>query len=121
MKERELQKTLAVMAARKGFLVAGLVELDGGMVWHAEGSAELCDAVVSIVSDYWRLYKRSQKAFSELGPLNAVVLFHRGGRITVCECGPAMLLVVITELRTEIDWELWKKDLAHISRLIQKF
>lgn len=121
MRERALQLALADMAARKGFLVAGLVELEGGMVWHAEGSQDLSDVVVSTASDYWRLYKRSQKVFSPLGPLNVAMLFHRGGRITICECGPAMLLVVITELRNEIDWELWKKDHAHLARLIKNF
>lgn len=121
MKECEIQQALAAMAAREGFLVAGLVELDGGFVWRAEGSLELCDAVVSTVSDYWRLYKRSQGVFSALGHLNVAMFFHKGGRITVCECGPAMLLVVITEPQNQIDWERWKKDYTHIARLIKNF
>lgn len=121
MNAAAIKQSLADMAARKGFLVAGLVELDGGMVWHAEGQQPLCDAVVSTVSDYWRLYRRSQDTFAALGPLNVAMLFHRGGRITVCECGPLMLLVVITELRNEIDWALWKQDHAHLAHLIKSF
>lgn len=121
MKEREIQQALSNMAARKGFMAVGLVELDGGMVCHAAGSPDLCDSVLSSVSDYWRLYKRSQQVFSGLGPLNAAMFFHRAGRITVCECGPLMLLVVITELRNEIDWALWKQDHARLSHLIKDF
>jgi len=49
------------------------------------------------------------------------MLFHRAGRITLCECGPDMLLVVVTELRNEIDWELWKQDHASLAHLIKTF
>lgn len=121
MRERALMTMLRDMAAREGFLVAALVEIDGGMVWHAEGAAALSDAVVSTVSDYWRLYRRSQATFAELGPMNVAMFFHRAGRITVCECGPDMLLVVITELRNAIDWELWKKDHARLAQMIKAF
>ena len=121
MREQAIKQMLGSMAARKGFLAAALVELDGGMVWHAQGAAALCDAVVSSVSDYWRLYRRSKNTFSVLGPLSVAMLFHKAGRITVCECGPEMLLVVITELRNEIDWELWKQDHAQLTHLIKTF
>jgi predicted regulator of Ras-like GTPase activity (Roadblock/LC7/MglB family) len=121
MREHAIREMLRSMAAREGFLVAGLVEIEGGMVWHAEGSESLSEAVVSNVSDYWRLYRRSKDAFATLGPMNVAMLFHRDGRITVCECGPDMLLVVITTLRNEIDWELWKQDYARLAHLIKTF
>lgn len=121
MNEAAIKQSLADMAARKGFLVAALVELDAGMVWHAEGLEPLRDVVVSSVSDYWRLYRRSQSSYEALGPLNAAMLFHKAGRVTVCECGPDMLLVVITELRNEIDWTRWKQDHARLMGLIKAF
>lgn len=121
MKTGNLQDTLRDMASRHGFLAAALVELDGGMVWHAEGSASLCDAVVSTASDYWRLYRRSQQVFAELGPLNVAILFHRQGRITISPCGSELLLVVVTELQKDIDWESWKKEHAQLCRLVETF
>jgi predicted regulator of Ras-like GTPase activity (Roadblock/LC7/MglB family) len=121
MREHAIKEMLRSIAARKGFLVAGLVEIDGGMVWHAEGQEALSDVVVSTVSDYWRLYRRSKDAFSTLGPMGVAILFHRSGRITVCECGPDMLLVVITKLPNEVDWDLWKQDYARLAQLIKSF
>lgn len=121
MKTKMLQASLREMAAQQGFLAAALVELDGGMVWHAEGNSALCDAVVSTASDYWRLYRRSQEAFSALGGLHVAIMFHRHGRITISECGPGMLLVIVTELRKDIDWEHWKSQHAQLCKLVGSF
>ncbi len=110
------------MAGQHGFLAAALVELDGGMVWHAEGAPDLCDAVVSAASDYWRLYRRSQPVFEKLGNLHVAMLFHRDGRITVSACGPGMLLVIVTDPRQQdIDWEQWKTAHARLEKLVSAF
>lgn len=121
MKTELLHQALRAMAGQHGFLAAALVELEGGMVWAAEGDAGLCDAVVSTASDYWRLYRRSQEAFSELGGLRVAIFFHRNGRITISECGPGMLLVAVTELQQDIDWEQWKTQHAQLTKLVGSF
>ncbi|WP_137921120.1 hypothetical protein [Hydrogenophaga sp. 2FB] len=122
MKTLQLQEALRAMAGQHGFLAAALVELDGGMVWHAEGAPDLCDAVVSAASDYWRLYRRSQPVFEKLGNLHVAMLFHRDGRITVSACGPGMLLVIVTDPRQQdIDWEQWKTAHARLEKLVSAF
>ena len=116
MRPESLREALSDMAAQRGFQAAALVELDGGMVWHAEGDAALCDAVVSTVSDYWRLYRRNREVFSPVGELQVAILFHRAARITVSECGPGLILVIITDRDADVDWERWKKAHARLSK-----
>lgn len=121
MNAAEIREALRAMAERPGFLAVGLVELAGGMVWHAAGAPEFDESVVSAVSDYWRLYTRSRKTFASLGDLSVAVLLHRAGRITLCECGSGMLLVSITSRGLGADWETWKQDQAHLARLVNEF
>jgi hypothetical protein len=121
LKTELLHQALRAMAEQRGFLAAALVELEGGMVWAAEGDAGLCDAVVSTASDYWRLYRRSQEAFSELGGVEGCHLFspqwpHHDQRMR-----PGMLLVAVTELQQDIDWEQWKTQHAQLTKLVGSF
>lgn len=118
---QSLRVALDDMATQRGFKAAALVELDGGMVWHAEGEAALCDAVVSTASDYWRLYRRNRDVFASLGDLQVAILFHRGARLTVCECGPGLVLVIVTEKGVDVDWERWKKAHAQLSKDLKSF
>lgn len=121
MHAQSLRDALSDMASQRGFKAAALVELDGGMVWHAEGDRALCDAVVSTASDYWRMYRRNRDVFAPVGELQVAILFHRTARITVSECGPGLILVIVTEKTADVDWERWKRAHARLSKDLKSF
>lgn len=121
MTAQMLREALRDMALRHGFVASALVELEGGMVWHAEGDVPSLVEVASSCSDYWRLYRRSDRLFANLGELRVAVFFHGQARITVCECGPGMLLVVITAEVDGIDWTQWKLALRQLAQLVERF
>ena len=103
MTMQRLQDRLGAMAGMPDFLGCALVDMEDGMVCHAVGELKELEQVASYSSDYWRLNRRTQPVFDELGELRVVVLMHRAGQITLSECGRRMLLVLVTRRMAAID------------------
>lgn len=118
MKTQRLKDALETMAKAPDVLGCALVDMEGGMVWHAVGPLAELEAVVSSSSDYWRLHRRAQSTFQELGELRVATLMHRHGQIMVSECGHRMLLVLVTRSMGTIDWERWKVEHTRLAGLV---
>lgn len=115
MNEQSLRDELNRMAALPGMQGCALVEVSGGMVWYAAGRSLEMQNIAEAASDYWRLYQRLHRNFTQLGNMKAAVFMHVDGRITLMPCGKDMLLVALTHEATPVDWAQWQtqaKELA---------
>ena len=115
MNAQRLQASLDDMASLLGVVGCALVEIETGMVWNSAGQIEDMTLLAEAASDYWRLYRRLQPNFEQVGKLRACVMMHDAGRITLLPCGGGMLLVTITTQQAQVDWKTWQtrtRDLA---------
>jgi hypothetical protein len=120
MKSQALRDALTAMAARPEFMGCALVDIEAGMLWHAAGELASMEEMASASSDYWRLNRRAQASFAELGDLRVAVLMHSLGQLILSECGKQMLLVVVTQGMKSIDWDQWKQEHARLGRLVNQ-
>lgn len=118
MKEASLREALVSMADMPGVEGCALVEVDTGMVWHAAGQSEKMQLLSEAASDYWRLYKRLNGHFSELGEMRASVFMHVLSRITLMPCGKDMLLVGLTREQTPVNWSEWQSRTQQLANLV---
>ena len=118
MKAQRLRDALTEMAARTDFLGCALVDVDAGMPWHVAGALQSMEDIASASSDYWRLNRRAQATYADLGELRIAVLMHSKGQLIISECGKQMLLVVATHQMKAIDWDLWKREHARLAQLV---
>ena len=118
MKSQILRAALSELAGRPGFLGCALVSIEDGMVWHAVGSISELEELASAASNYWRLHTRTQASFSDLGPLQIVILVHRLGQLTLSGCGKGMLLAVVTERRNTGYLAELKSAQPNLARLV---
>ena len=120
MKERALRQALDSMAELAGVAGCALVEVGPGMVWHAAGQSEQMHILSEAASDYWRLYKRLDNHFTELGDMRAAVFMHVHGRITLIPCGKDMLLVALTHEKAAVDWSEWQNKTKQLAQLVDQ-
>ena len=120
MKEQTLRLALEDMAGLTGVAGCALVEVGTGMVWHAAGQTERMHILSEAASDYWRLYKRLDNHFTELGDMRAAVFMHLHGRITLIPCGKGMLLVGLTHETTAVDWSEWQSKTKHLAQFVNQ-
>lgn len=118
MKAQQLRDALTEMTHRPDFLGCALVDIEGGMPWFAAGKLQSMEQVASASSDYWRLNRRAQANYADLGELRVAVLMHSQGQLLLSECGKQMLLVVATHHMKSIDWDQWKLEHARLARMV---
>ncbi len=120
MKEKILRQELSSMAGLTGVEGCALVEVDTGMVWHAAGQSEKMQILSEAASDYWRLYKRLNAHFADLGEMRASVFMHVHSRITLMPCGKDMLLVALTREKTPVNWTEWQSKTKQLADLVNQ-
>lgn len=120
MKQQRLREALEAMATMPGVEGCALVEIDAGMVWHHAGQIEGVQFMAEAASDYWRLYRRLASQFEDLGALQASLLVHTNGRITLLPCGNGMLLVALTRPHAATDWSAWQTQARALAQLVDR-
>ena len=120
MKGDSLKAALNDMGTLTGVAGCALVEVGTGMVWHAAGQSERMHILSEAASDYWRLYKRLDNHFTELGDMRAAVFMHVHGRITLIPCGKDMLLVALTHEKAAVDWSEWQSRTKELAQLVDQ-
>lgn len=117
MKDGEIRVELEAMAHMKGMEGCAVVDVDTGMVWYAAGHHDNIPQLAEAAVDYWRLYERHRKHLHYMGELNAQVLMHSCGRITIVSCGRQALLIALSTERESVDWHAWKKRVKVLKAL----
>lgn len=118
MKAAMVRQALEAMAREvAGLDGCALADADTGMVWHAAGTAGDVEGLSEAAVDFWRLHLRLARTLDPLGPLQAMVLVHARQRLTIVGCGPALLLVALSGRDARVDWEGWKRSVAHLQKL----
>lgn len=118
MKAKILQVLLNSMAELPGVEGCALVEIGAGMVWNTAGKMEGMQNLAEAASDYWRLYRRLDHHFSELGDLKASVFMHAKGSITLLPCGEGMLLVALTRQKSTVNWAQWQGKAKELAKMV---
>lgn len=118
MKQKRLRDTVDAMATMAGVEGCALVEIEAGMVWHHAGRIDGVQTMAEAASDYWRLYKRLAGQFNDLGQLQASLLVHSNGRLTLLPCGQGMLLVALTRQNAGTDWAAWQARTRELAQLV---
>ena len=105
MNAERVRVELDRMARQPGLEGCALVDASTGLVWHASGSSADAEHVWEAAVDYWRLYERQKKLFTQLGPLGAAAMYHATGMLVVLPCcaDPDVLLVLHGRHRA-VDW-----------------
>jgi len=117
MKAKVIHVVLNSMAEMPGVDGCALVEVDAGMVWHSAGQMQGMQNLAEAISDYWRLYKRLDHHFTDLGDMKASVFMHAKGNITVLPCGKGMLLVAVSQKST-VNWAQWQGKARELAKLV---
>jgi len=118
MKAQTLRHELDAMAALPGVEGCALVEIEAGMVWHTAGHRGDMQTLSEAASDYWRLYTRLDRHFTELGDMRASAFMHAKGSITLLPCGKGMLLVALTDGKSTVDWSQWQRKAKDLAKLV---
>lgn len=118
MKAGVLQQALDDLARKPGVEGCALVEIDAGMVWHAAGHTAQMQVLSEACSDYWRLYLRLNRHFSDLGDMRAAVFMHASTRITLLPCGKGMLLVALTRENSQVNWADWQTSSQQLAQQV---
>lgn len=121
MSEQAVRTMLGTMAETPGLHGCALVEVQSGMVWHQVGHITDLQFLTEAASDYWRLSGRLTEQFDPLGPLEAGVMIHARGRITLLPCGQGMVLLALTDKNPRIDWHHWQQRASQLARLVDRF
>lgn len=118
MSADKLREEVEQMARTPQFSGCALVEVDTGMVWHCAGKLRTIERLGEAISDYWRLNKRLEASFSQLGDLRICVFLHDRGRITSMPCGNGMIIVALSQHQAPIDWVEWRRQTKQIASLV---
>ena len=117
MNNAALRKTITHMAAQPGIMACALVDAETCMVIQSAGQAQGIDILAEAATDYWRLYKRLQKHFDVLGPLNTSVMLHSQGMINITPCSESAVVIAMAN-RLQTDWNVWQKEVGKLGELM---
>ena len=117
MNNAALHQAITHMAAQPGIMACALVDAETCMVIQSAGQTEVIDVLAEAATDYWRLYKRLQKHFDALGPLNTSVMLHRQGMINLTPCSDSVVVIAVAN-RMQTDWNAWQKEVKKLGKLV---
>ena len=120
MRTRIIADAVERMSATPGIESCALVQGDSGLVWHACGRTAGAEHLWEAAVDYWRLHRRQQEHFRQLGPLGAAVMYHASGVLAVVPCtDEAELMVVCVGAHAGVDWIHWQRQARALGPLIR--
>ena len=99
-----------LLAPYPGVRGGALVEAGSGLVWHRHPDRDV-DGLWEAAVDHWRLHGRLAAHFDALGPLGAIVAYHRDSTLVMLPClrDPDVLLVCAAD-RSGVDWFAFQRD-----------
>ncbi|MDO5654154.1 MAG: hypothetical protein Q4G39_08635 [Brachymonas sp.] len=118
MKTAILREAIEHMAAQPGIMACALVDAETCMVIQSAGEAADIDILAEAATDYWRLYKRLQKHFDHLGPLDTSVMLHAQGVINITPAANSVVVIALAQ-RLQTDWNAWQQEVRKLSELVQ--
>lgn len=110
-------EALAQLASSNpGIVACALVDGESGLVLQSAGR-QWPTATWEAAIDFWRLHRRHEVHFSELGFLGAVVLHHQSGLVVLLPFGPQeeYLLACISGHKG-VDWRAWQASVRELGR-----
>jgi hypothetical protein len=116
MKQRLIHEAVESLASAQGVRACALVDGDSGMIWHAVDGGVSRESVWEAAIDFWRLHRRNQDHFAELGDLGAVLLHHTGGVLAMLPCAAHedLLLICVAE-HGSVKWLEWQRRVRDLA------
>ncbi|MEO8058747.1 MAG: hypothetical protein ABI671_10500 [Burkholderiales bacterium] len=119
MNRADVAAELDRMAAEPGISGCALVDTDTGMIWQLSSGARASEPVWEAAVDYWRLHKRQESHFADLGALHVAVMYHATGALVLLPCcAEPELLLVAHGKHAGVNWRAWQTMVRDLGKKI---
>lgn len=117
MNRQALADEVERIGSAPGVITCTLVDASTGMIYHAAGGRPDLEPLAEAARDYWRLHRRNDNLFRDLGAMVGIVVLHEEGVINVMPCAGDAVLVTLAQ-RNKVNFSSWPTRMGRLQALL---